>query len=141
MISKKVREFFVSLMEARAQTSSDIGASAVGYDPETEQYTGVFNPAVVNKFIDEGVLELVADENGLTTILLNNRSDFLSGFASGVSEAKLGRDQYYADYNANPFAFSVGYEHFLQINKKKRPIPGYLCHGFVDEQTGEIHKQ
>ncbi|WP_236702500.1 hypothetical protein [Thalassomonas actiniarum] len=128
-------------MEAKTQTSSDIGASAVGYDPETEQYTGVFNPSVVNKFIDEGVLELVADENALTTILLNNRSDFLSGFASGVSEAKLGRDQYYADYNANPFAFSVGYEHFLQINKKKRPIPGYLCHGFVDEQTGEIHKQ
>ncbi|WDE04320.1 hypothetical protein SG34_023720 [Thalassomonas viridans] len=137
MISKKVREFFVSLMEARV----DGEAGGVCYDPETEQYTGVFNPSVVNKFIDEGVLELVSNDGGLTIILLNNRGDFLSGFASGVSEAKLGRDQYYADYNANPFAFSVGYEHYQQLSKKKRPVPGYLCHGFVDEQTGEIHKQ
>ena len=124
-------------MEARAESE----AGGVVYDPETEQYTGIFNSTVVNKFIDEGVLELVSDEQGLTTILLNNRADFLSGFASGVSEAKLGRDQYYADYNANPFAFSVGYEHYRQVSKKKRPVPGYLCHGFIDELTGEIHRQ
>jgi hypothetical protein len=57
------------------------------------------------------------------------KSNFLSGFASDVNEEKLGRDQYYADYNANPFAFSVGYEHFLYMNKKPKKLEGYECHG------------
>ena len=144
MISKKVREFFVSLMEAREE--GDGGDSAVCYHGETELYSGYFNDAVVDKFIEQGVVELVnseaVDNNaGLTTIILNNRADFLSGFAAGVNEAKLGRDQYYADYNANPFAFSVGYEHYLQWQKKKRQPLDYFCHGFVDEQTGETYKQ
>jgi len=41
----------------------------------------------------------------------------------------------------NPFAFSVGYEHFHQIAKKKRPVCGYICHGFEREDTGLIHLQ
>lgn len=135
MISKKVREFFVSLMEA---TSDD---SAVFFDSENEQYIGVFNESVVNKYIELGLIEWVQIENGLTTILLNYRSDFLSGFASGVNEARLGRDQYYADYNANPFAFSIGYEHFLYQHKKMKKNNSYICHGFIDEQSGEVHKQ
>jgi len=129
VISKKVREFFVSLMEAKSK------GTGVLYDNDTEQYSGVFNVTVVNKFISEGIIELVASENGITTILLNGQEDFLSGFVSGVNEAKLGRDQYYADYNANPFAFSVGFEHFHQYNKKKYKDPDYFCHGFNDNNS------
>lgn len=126
MISKKVRELFVSLMEATSGNCT----SMVYFDPETEVYRGSFNTTLLDKFIHEGVFEIIeSDENG-THLLMNNRDDFLSGFASGVNEAKLGRDQYYADYNANPFAFSVGYEHYLYMNKKPKRLEGYDCHGF-----------
>jgi len=133
MISKKVRELFVSLMEATDD-------SPVSYDVETEQYSGAFNSAVVNKYIELGALELVEAHNGIT-ILINNRDDFLSSFAAGAREAKNGSDQSYADYNANPFAFSIGFEHFHQIAKKKRPTSGYVCHGFEREDTGSVHQQ
>lgn len=134
MISKKVRELFVSLMEA----TND---SAVSYDNETEQYSGFFNSTVVDKYIELGALELVEDNNGATVILLNNRDDFLSSFAAGVREARNGADQSYADYNANPFAFSVGFEHFHQISKKKRQLVGYICHGFERDDSGLVHAQ
>jgi len=134
VISKKVRELFVSLMEA----SND---SAVSYDIETEQYSGFFNNTVVDKYIELGALELVEGGTGATTILINNRDDFLSSFAAGAREAKNGADQSYADYNANPFAFSVGYEHFHQVAKKKRPVSGYVCHGFENDETGLVHQQ
>lgn len=55
-------------------------------------------------------------------MIINNHQDFLTGFASGVNEARLGRDQYYADYNANPFAFSVGYEHYLFMQKNPKNL-------------------
>ena len=135
MISKKIREFFSSLMEATDNNSS------VSFDNETEQYSGYFNDSVVNKFINEGLLELVDNNDSGTCLIMNNRDDFLSGFASGVNEARLGRDMYYADYNANPFAFTIGYEHFLHMNKKPRNLIGYICHGFIDDNTGEIHIQ
>lgn len=115
--------------------------SPVSYDIETEQYSGFFNNVVVDKYIELGALELVEGEVGTTIILLNNRDDFLSSFAAGIREAKNGSDQSYADYNANPFAFSVGYEHFHQISKKKRQLSGYICHGFENENTGLIHQQ
>ena len=115
--------------------------TAVCFDSETEQYTGYFNKALVDKMIGQGALELVNESGDELCLLLNSRSDFLSGFASGVNEARLGRDQYYADYNANPFAFSCGYEHFVWISKKPRLLNGYVCHGFVDDATGEIHYQ
>jgi len=134
VISKKVRELFVSLMEA----SED---SPVSYDVETEQYSGFFNNTVVDKYIDLGALELVESGSGTTTILINNRDDFLSSFAAGAREANNGSDQSYADYNANPFAFSIGYEHFHQLAKKKRPVNGYICHGFENQYTGLIHQQ
>jgi hypothetical protein len=113
-------------MEATSYNSS----SKVRFDPKTEIYSGSFNMALLNKFINEGVFEVLDSEVDVTYLLMNHRDDFLSGFASGVKEAKLGRDQYYADYNANPFAFSVGYEHFLYMNKKPKRLEGYDCHGF-----------
>jgi hypothetical protein len=134
VISKKVRELFVSLMEAADD-------SPVSYDIETEQYSGFFNNSVVDKYIDLGALELVEGGEGSITILLNNRDDFLSSFAAGAREASNGSDQSYADYNANPFSFSFGYEHFHQIAKKKRPVNGYICHGFENSDTGLIHQQ
>lgn len=134
MISKKVRDLFVSLMEATDDTP-------IAYDIDTEQYSGFFNSTVVDKYIELGALELIESGTGPTNILLNNRDDFLSSFASGVREAKNGSDQSYADYNANPFAFSVGFEHFHQISKKKRQLIGYICHGFERDDTGLIHLQ
>jgi len=115
--------------------------SPVSYDVETEQYSGFFNNVVVDKYIELGALELVEGVGGSAIILINNRDDFLSSFAAGIREANNGSDQSYADYNANPFAFSVGYEHFHQITKKKRKITGYVCHGFEREDTGLIHQQ
>jgi len=134
VISKKVRELFVSLMEATDD-------APVSYDNETEQYSGYFNSNVVDKYIELGALELVEGTSGSITILINNRDDFLSSFAAGVREAGNGADQAYADYNANPFAFSVGYEHFHQRSKKKRQLQGYICHGFENNETGLIHLQ
>jgi len=134
VISKKVREFFVSLMEATDDSS-------VLYDLETEQYSGFFNSVVVDKYIEFGALDLVNRGGSPAIILLNNRDDFLSSFAAGVREAKNGSDQAYADYNANPFAFSVGYEHFHQVAKKKKAHHGYICHGFERDDTGSIHQQ
>jgi len=139
VISKKVRELFVSLMEAKETAATD--EAAVSYDNETDQYTGYFNHGVVDKYIELGALELVEGGNDETTLLINNRDDFLSSFAAGVREAKNGSDQSYADYNANPFAFSVGYEHYLQVTKKKRIISGYLCHGFECDESGGVHQQ
>jgi hypothetical protein len=55
LISKKVRELFVSLMEADARNN----ASMVVFDPKTEIYSGSFNEFMLNKFINEGVFEVV----------------------------------------------------------------------------------
>jgi len=134
VISKKVRELFVSLMEATDD-------AAVTYDVETDQYSGYFNSSVVDKYIELGALELVEGVSDSITILINNRDDFLSSFAAGVREAILGNDQAYADYNANPFAFSVGFEHYHQMAKKKRQLQDYICHGFENTETGLIHLQ
>ncbi len=113
----------------------------VSYEFETDQYTGYFNRVVVDKYINLGALELVEAVGDFISLLLNNRDDFLSSFAAGIREASLGNDQAYADYNAHPFAFSVGYEHFHQMAKKKRANQDYLCHGFENAETGLIHQQ
>jgi hypothetical protein len=96
---------------------------------------------VVDKYIELGALEGVEGGTGLTIILINNRDDFLSSFAAGVREAKNGSNQSYADYNANPFAFSIGYEHLHQISNKKRQLIGYICHGFERDDIGLVHLQ
>ncbi len=124
----------MSLMEAGDDTS-------VTYNSETEQYSGFFNANVVDKYIDLGALELVDSNAGEITLIINNREDFLSGFTAGVREAKNGADQSYADYNANPFAFSLGYEHYHQLAKNKRQLIGYVCHGFENTDTSLIHSQ
>lgn len=134
MISKKVRELFVSLMEA----TND---SMVIYDVETEQYSGFFNATVVDKYVELGLLDRVENNTDEMILLINNRDDFLSSFTAGAREAKQGNDQSYADYNANPFAFSVGYEHYLHMNKKPKQLIGYICHGFLNQETGELHTQ
>ncbi len=55
MISKKVRELFVSLMEA----ASGNNTSLIKFDPETEIYSGSFNVTLLDKFIHEGVFEMI----------------------------------------------------------------------------------
>jgi hypothetical protein len=115
--------------------------SPVSYDVETEQYSGFFNNAVVDQYIELGALALVEDGTDPICILINNIDDFLSSFTAGVREAKNGSDQSYADYNTNPFACSVGYEHYHQISKKKRQLSGCLCHGFESDDTGSVHQK
>jgi hypothetical protein len=134
MISKKVRELFVSMMEATNDTP-------IMYDSQTDQYSGFFNKVVVEKYIELGALLFIEECGGQITLLLNNRDDFLSSFAAGVREAKLGNDQAYADYNANPFAFSIGFEHYHQVRKRSSKYVNYLCHGFENTKTELIHSQ
>jgi hypothetical protein len=112
------------------EANSGNSPALVNVDPKTEIYSGSFNTTLLDKLIHEGVFEVVNSDGDFTNFLMNHRDDFLSGFAFGVNEAKLGRDQYYADYNANHFAFSVGYEHFLYMNKKPKKLAGDKCHGF-----------
>ena len=54
MISKKVKELFVSLMEATEDTP-------VLYDVETEQYTGFFNESLIEKYIESPRVKLVLE--------------------------------------------------------------------------------
>lgn len=133
MIPKKTREFFVSLMEAMEE------GTPVIYERESDRYSGIFCEKIINRYIEEGVVELVEEVDGVVTIILNGRDDFISGFARGVQEAKNGNDLLYADYNANPFAFSIGYEHYKKVSGKKGVPAGYVCHGF--ELDGSIHTQ
>tara|TARA_R110000751_G_scaffold299347_1_gene410073 strand:- start:174186 stop:174401 length:216 start_codon:yes stop_codon:yes gene_type:complete len=70
------------------EATCDNNRSMVKYDPDTEIYSGAFNVAVLNKFINEGVFEVVDSDADGIQLLMNHRDDFLSGFASGVKEAK-----------------------------------------------------
>ena len=63
----------------------------------------------------------------------------ICSFAAGAREAKNDSVQSYADYNANSFAFSIGYENFHQIAKKKGKVSGYIYHGFERGDTGLIY--
>jgi hypothetical protein len=47
----------------------------------------------------------------------------------------------YGDYQSNPMAFAIGYEHFLDLSKKPKQLIGYIFHGFLDEETGEVQVQ
>jgi hypothetical protein len=70
-------------MEANSNNSS----SMVRFSAEAEIYSGVFNKILLNKFINNGVFEVIDTYADSTRLLMNNRDDFLNGFASGVNEA------------------------------------------------------
>jgi hypothetical protein len=133
MISKKTRTFFASLMEVDSENSP------VHYDPDAELYRGYFHQPTVTKMAKQGFISLHGEAQGEMCIRINLRLDFLSGFASGANEASLGRDQYYADYNAHPFAFSLGHEQFH--HQSKRPPQGYRCHGLHSDELSGVYLQ
>jgi hypothetical protein len=60
--------------------------SLVVFNPETEIYSGSFNELMLNKFINEGVFEVIDSDGDFTNLLMNHKNDFLSGFAFGVSK-------------------------------------------------------
>lgn len=139
-IPKKQREFFVSLMEA-----TNNGDTPVIYEAEKDAYHGEFNSVVVDKLKDLGAILVVEGALG-KTVLINEREDFLSGFAAGALAARNGDDQYMCDYQSNPYSFSCGYEHYQHRQKKCQKTPykdatGYVCHGFISIDTDLVHRQ
>jgi|GEM_PF-1000288 len=139
-IPRKQRELFVSLMEATGH-----GDTPVIYDVNKDVYHGSFNSETVTRLVKLGAILVVEGSLG-ETLMINTREDFLSGFAAGANAARNGQDQYYADYNANPYAFSCGYEHYQYRQKKCKRTPydeatGYVCHGFICDKSDTIYEQ
>lgn len=118
--------------------------------PNDEIYIGYFDRTVIDKMQSLGLIELVGvHDNEQQVLKLCQRDDFLSSWEAGVREARNGADLHYADYSNNQYAFSAGYEHWH--NRNKKALKGklthyssaieYVCHGFKDESTGDIHSQ
>jgi hypothetical protein len=139
-IPRKQREFFVSLMEATGH-----GDTSIIYEVERDAYHGDFNLDIAYKLKAWGAILLVEGDLG-HTVMINERSDFLSGFAAGVNAARNGDGLYYSDYCSNPYSFNCGYEHYQWRAKKcqRRPYDestGYVCHGFRCDESDSIYKQ
>ena len=116
--------------------------------PSDEVYIGYFDETILNKMQSIGVITIVGHhDDEKQSIKLVERDDFLAGFAVGASEARLGNDMLYADYNSNQYAFTAGYQHWTNRNSKRNKPPRYnseneyVCHGFIDQSTSEIHQQ
>lgn len=134
----------VSMMEA-----SDGLYASVTYNPEADAYSSVSACPGVTKLERLGIIRVLGVTPGALgdnlQTRLNDRSDFLSGFAAGALGHRNGQDLYYADYSSNPFAFTCGWQH-AKARSKRGVIPysesrGIVCHGFPCEDTNEIHKQ
>lgn len=118
--------------------------------PNDEVYVGYFDTGIINKLQALNVITLLGvHDDDKQALKLVERDDFLSSFEAGVREARNGSDLHYADYANNQYAFSAGYEHWH--NRNKKALKGklthyssdveYVCHGFIDKATGEVHKQ
>lgn len=120
----------------------------VYYCPFDDVYCGYFDSCILDKMQSIHVITIIAiHDDESYAIRLNERSDFLSSWESGVSEARNGEDMLYADYNNNQYAFCAGYQHWKNRNTKKRNPPAYslekeyVCHGFICNDDGEIWYQ
>lgn len=122
----------------------------VEFIPNDEIYIGYFDTTIIDKMQAVGLVELVGvfdDERQALKII--QRDDFLSSWAAGANEARNNNDLHYADYSNNQYAFSAGYEHFK--NRQKKALKGrfthyssdieFICHGFIDAATNDIYKQ
>ncbi|GAL07918.1 hypothetical protein JCM19237_298 [Photobacterium aphoticum] len=148
MIPKAQLLLVVSLMEAMPLDGTHYKYHhAITYCPNDECYYGYFDQATLNRLQAVGVITILGQhDDDMQCIKLIERDDFLASFAAGVSEARNGSDLHYADYNSNQYAFTAGYQHYQNRNKKKRATAYSLdgenvCHGFVLEDTGEVWKQ
>lgn len=112
-------------------------------------YEGVVMCPGLSRLQDMEMLEIESTEfvglGPVARVRLLNRSDFLSGFAAGALAFRNGQDLYYAEYNSHPLAFTAGWQHAHQRQKKRAraydSARGYVCHGFECSSTGQIHKQ
>ncbi|MBS9898900.1 hypothetical protein ACSTIZ_02450 [Vibrio parahaemolyticus] len=122
----------------------------VEFIPHDEIYVGFFDTTIIDHMQGLGIITLLGvHDDERQAIKLNERDDFLASWSAGVNEARNGSDLHYADYNNNQYAFTAGYEHWH--NRNKKALKGrlahysisreYLCHGFIDEDTGEIWHQ
>ena len=57
------------------EATSNNSTSMVSFDPETEVYSGSFNATLLDKFIHEGVFEVVDSDGEMTNLLMNNRDN------------------------------------------------------------------
>ena len=150
-VPKKQISLLIDLMEALSMDGTSYDTPPrVEIIPHDEVYVGYFDTTVIDKLISMGVIELLGlfdDERQL--IKLVERDDFLSSWAAGVNEARNGQDLHYADYSNHQLAFSAGYEHWHNRNKKalkgklthySRAIE-YVCHGFLCQESQGIHQQ
>lgn len=134
----------VSMMEA-----SDGVYSPVSYCPTEDVYSGVSACPGVTKLERLGIISVIGIAPGAIgdslRVRLNDRADFLSGFAAGVLAHRNDQDLYYADYNGTPFAFTCGWQH-ANARSKRSCIPysesrGIVCHGFICGDTSEPYRQ
>ncbi len=150
-IPKKQLSVIVELMEALPADGTQYETPPqIEFIPNDEVYIGYFDTSVINKMQAVGLVELIGvydDERQALKIV--QRDDFLSSWAAGVSEARIGSDLHYADYSNNQYAFTAGYEHWH--NRKNKALKGklvdyssdieYVCHGFKNAANGDIHFQ
>lgn len=146
-IPKKQLQLIVELMEA-LPPGDYLSPPAIQILPNDELYVGYMDERALERLEAMGIVRLVCThDDGDHVVKLVEREDFLSSFEAGVSEARNGSDMHYADYSNHQFAFSCGYEHYINRTKSKRKFPdysfqeGYVCHGFDLADTGERWKQ
>lgn len=148
-IPKKQLSFIIELMTALPLDGTKYEYHPdVTYCPHDEVYFGYFDLTILDKMQSIGVITILGShDDEQQAVRLVERDDFLAGFAVGASEARNGNDMLYADYNSNQYAFTCGYEHWQNRNRKKGKLPAYnsdneyVCHGFIDGATNEVFKQ
>lgn len=148
-IPKKQLNFVVELMEALPLDGTKYEFHPdVTFCPHDEVYFGYFDTTIIDKMQQIGVITIVGEhDDEQQAVKLVERDDFLASFAAGANEARNGNDLHYADYSSNQYAFSCGYEHWQNRNGKRKKPPAYsakneyVCHGFICDDTGEMHRQ
>ena len=150
-IPKKQLSLLVELMEALPMDGTVYDTPPqIEYNAHDEAYLGYFDTTIIDRMQANGVIELIgvhSDER--QELRIKERDDFLSSWEAGVREARNGQDLHYADYSNNQYAFSAGYEHWH--NRNKKALKGklthyskemeYLCHGFIDKDSGNTWQQ
>ncbi|WP_217521827.1 hypothetical protein [Vibrio metschnikovii] len=150
-IPKKQLSLLVELMEAMPLDGTSYETPPqIAFLPHDEVYLGYFDTTIIDRMTSLGIIELIGvHDDDKQEIKIKERDDFLASWEAGVREARNGADLHYADYSNNQYAFSAGYEHWH--NRNKKALKGklthyssdieYVCHGFIDAATQSPHQQ